>query len=382
MDEDLDLEQAEESAAALVADVAEETEQRPRGTLGNLPPTPAEASAALLAVGDLRGDSLMIGRDAEVSRLVQLLRSDRSAVLVGERGAGKSRLLREAYEILTGQRRRLDPSSGRTLGPAASSRVVLWIWQTSPIGDCLDELLTHLWARGLLVLPNLSAAGHAEMWEAAQRGETRLRQVIRAHAPNARAKKDAILASLRRCEALIFLDSLERVTPTAVAFWQAMQEHCVLAVATPEIERKDYLRRFWSGFVRVDVRALGAAEIGRVLEHYLQSYPILVSERQMYRRQVAAASAGNPGLLKNFLADAHRQRQVTLDEIRALGHADDAAYFNLGPLYVFALLGFTLAKIALHGSGPAELYIVLSVLAVVAILVIRIFRVFFVFRPR
>ncbi len=102
----------------------------------------------------------------------------------------------------------------------------------------------------------------------------------------------------------------------------------------------------------------------------------------MYRRQVAAASAGNPGLLKNFLADAHRQRQVTLDEIRALGHADDAAYFNLGPLYVFALLGFTLAKIALHGSGPAELYIVLSVLAVVAILVIRIFRVFFVFRPR
>ncbi|MBA3895127.1 MAG: hypothetical protein H0X69_15825 [Gemmatimonadales bacterium] len=167
-----------------------------------------------------------------------------------------------------------------------------------------------------------------------------------------------------------------------MAFWQAMQEHCVLAVATPAIDRKDYLRRFWSGFVRLDLQPLPAPAMRRLLEHYLQSYPILVSDRQMFRRQVLAASDGNCGLLKNLLSDAHRQRQVTLDEIRSLGQADESEHFNLGPLYVFALLGFTIAKLALHGAGSAELYVVLSVLAVVAILVIRVFRVFFIFRPR
>jgi hypothetical protein len=102
----------------------------------------------------------------------------------------------------------------------------------------------------------------------------------------------------------------------------------------------------------------------------------------MVGSRVLQASGGNPGLLESILADAREQRQVTLAEIRELGRADEADYFNLGPLYVFALIGFTLAKIILHGSGPAELYIVLSVFSVIMLLVIRDFRVFFIFRPR
>jgi hypothetical protein len=160
------------------------------------------------------------------------------------------------------------------------------------------------------------------------------------------------------------------------------EDRAALCVAAPEIERRDYLRRFWTGFVRLDLRPLPAPAMRRLLEHFLQTYPILISDRAMFRRQVLAVSAGNCGLLKNFLSDAQRQRQVTLEEIRALAAADDADWFNLGPLYVFSLLAFTVAKVVLHGSGPAELYIVLSVGAVVALLIIRIFRVFFVFRPR
>jgi hypothetical protein len=395
--EDEDLEEAREpevaTAEAVAAGVAAgaaaggdaETlapDTPPARPLGKLPPTPEQQASALLAAGDLRGDSLMVGREQELARLVQLLRAGRSAVVVGERGTGKSRLLREAYEVLTGQRRRLDPATRRVLGASAVPRVVIWLWQTMPIGDCLDELLTHLWVRGLLRLPALSEAGHAEMWQQAREGKTTLRKVIRAHAPNARAKKDAILASLRACEALLFIDALDRITPTGVAFFQALQEHAVLCVAAPEIERKEYLRRFWTGFVRLDLRPLPTPAMRRLLEHFLQTYPILISDRAMFRRQVLAVSAGNCGLLKNFLADAQCQRQVTLEEIRALAAADDADWFNLGPLYVFSLLAFTITKIALHGSGPAELYVVLSVGAVVALLVIRIFRVFFVFRPR
>jgi hypothetical protein len=178
------------------------------------------------------------------------------------------------------------------------------------------------------------------------------------------------------------LDSLERITPTVVAFLQALTEHAVLAVAMPEIEEKDYLRRFRAAFVRVDLEPLLRPAMERLVNHFLQTYPLYPSDRPMLRRQVLQATGGNPGLLESILEDAQRQKQVTLAEIRELGRADEADYFNLGPLYVFALIGFTLAKIILHGSGPAELYIVLSVFSVVMLLVIRVFRVFFVFRPR
>jgi hypothetical protein len=66
-----------------------------------------------------------------------------------------------------------------------------------------DEMLTHLWSRGLLRFPTLSDAAQAEMLKAAEAGELELRQVVRAHAPNSRAKKDAILTSLRHVRATI-----------------------------------------------------------------------------------------------------------------------------------------------------------------------------------
>jgi hypothetical protein len=147
-------------------------------------------------------------------------------------------------------------------------------------------------------------------------------------------------------------------------------------------EQKDYLRRLWAVFVRVEREPLPRPAMERLLNHFLETDPLYPGDRAMFRRQVLEASGGNPGLLKSILADAQKQRQVTLAEIRELGRADEADYFNLGPLYVFALIGFTLAKIILHASGPAELYIVLSVFSVVMLMVIRVFRVFFILRPR
>jgi hypothetical protein len=64
------------------------------------------------------------------------------------------------------------------------------------------------------------------------------------------------------------------------------------------------------------------------------------------------------------------------------GWANEVDYFNLRPLYVFAVIGFMLAKMILHRGGPAELYVVLSVFSVVMLLVIRVFWIFFIFRPR
>jgi hypothetical protein len=350
--------------------------------LGSVPPTPAEAAARLLERGDLLGDSLMLGRDAELARLVGVLRAGRNAVVVGERGVGKSRLLREAFEVLSGSRRRLDPGSGRVLEGGSGGAVVFWVWQTAPLGEMLDEMLTHLWSRGLLRFPTLSDAAHAEMLQAAEAGEIELRKLVRAHAPNSRAKRDAVLASLRPVRATLFLDQLERISPTAVAFLQALSEVATVATATPQIERKENLKRFWTGFVRVDLAPLAPATMARLLDHFLGTYPIYPTDRKLFRRQALAFSGGNPAHLKSVLSDAQRQKLIGVEENRGIGGRAESNYLNLGPLYVFGLLVFSLARIVTGGTAPQELYIILSVCSLVVLLVMRVFRVFFVFRPR
>ena len=78
------------------------------------------------------------------------------------------------------------------------------------------------------------------------------------------------------------------------------------------------------------------------------------------------------------------QRCVLLGQkrVRDLQARDDAPYFNLGLVYVFALIGLGAARILMIGTKDTDLYIVLTLFTVFGYLVFRVFRQFFMFQPR
>ncbi len=91
----------------------------------------------------------------------------------------------------------------------------------------------------------------------------------------------------------------------------------------------------------------------------------------MYRRQLALRSGGNPAALRSLLHHGRQQGIIPIAEIRDLLDIDTSGHFNMGLVYVFALLGASIAKVAMRGATSAEFYVLATIAAIVAMLVFR-----------
>src|SRR5512136_310315 len=102
-------------------------------------------SRALRTKGDLRDDAMLVGRVEELARLVDQLTRGRHTLLVGERGVGKTRLMREAVEVLSGKKRMIEDRGWKIEDGINEKRVVaVYIWHCAPLGDCLKEICCRL----------------------------------------------------------------------------------------------------------------------------------------------------------------------------------------------------------------------------------------------
>src|ERR1051325_10426146 len=94
-------------------------------------------------VEDLRHDTIFIGRPDQPFDLARKLRRGRHALLLGEKGSGKSRLIMEAKWILSGRVRRIEFSPyllARSRGKLAlhidpGQYKELFIEHSSPLGE-------------------------------------------------------------------------------------------------------------------------------------------------------------------------------------------------------------------------------------------------------
>ena len=83
-----------------------------------------------------------------------------------------------------------------------------------------------------------------------------------------------------------------------------------------------------------------------------------------------------------MMHDGAQSTLVTPQDVRDLQARDDAPFFNMGLIYVFALIGIGAMRVLMVGTGDTDLYVVLSLITVLGYLVIRVFRTFFMFQPR
>lgn len=331
-------------------------------------------------MNDLRLDDIMMGREEELRQLVRNLLDGRHTLLVGSKGIGKSRLMREAEMILRGERKRIDLSPhllGRLAGfltrPAPVNRRILFIVHTSPLTDCLKECCEqlHKWQElrinGETVLdPDWTAVKKM----LAGRGSVGLQNIV--------------IESLHAIEppCVIFLDSLDRVSPSHVGFLERLCTVSVVCAATVYMKEAFHFRKLWSAFHRIEIEPLSEEIAGKLIAHFLRTYNIRVIDRTLYAREILKAAGGNPFLIRNALWHGRQQRNITADEIRSLRRTEEGEYFNMGPVYIFGASFFTIFKIVSLGTDNKEFYIYFSALGFLVYLAFRVFRAFFLFRPQ
>jgi hypothetical protein len=329
---------------------------------------------------DLRQDQLFLGRADELYELTRNLQRGRHTLLVGEKGIGKTRLMLEAKNILSGRKQRIDLAAGinaRLRGNLAlrivpDQQKILSVDHPSPMGDCLREMAEQLYYNGDL---RFGALEGRRDWPAMKKHLSGLGSV---------KVQAAILEALSRSRPtyLIFLDNLDRISPAQQAFIESLLGIAVICTAVVQMKENFVFRRIWASFARVTLDALPEQICIQLIDYFFRNYPLHPIDPALYRREILKSANGNPFLIKNLLWHGSRQRRLSLEEIRSLRRVEEGAYFNMGPLYIFSAGIFTLFKIFSIGTDNREFYIYFSALGFLVYLIFRVFRTFFLFRPQ
>lgn len=306
-----------------------------------------------------------IGRGEELARLVHRLARGRHMLLVGPKGIGKSRLMREAVSVLSGDRPLITHS-----GPLQkTTRQTIVLTHCAPLGDLLRELLEKLHRHGGLALEGASLLS----WEAVRKMLTGRGSV---------ALQALALASLERQKSLVVLDDLDRMTPGHQDLIEGMLQRSVLCAAVSHLRDSVHFRKIWSSMTRIDIEPLPETAAEELARRLIEQHTMRGHSGELFLREVVRSGAGNPHKIGSLVYHGSREQPLRARDIREFRREHASELFNMGPIYIFTASVFTLYKIFSIGLDNRESYIYFSALGFLVYFAFRIFRNFFLFRPQ
>jgi hypothetical protein len=285
--------------------------------------------------------------------------------LVGPKGIGKSRLMREAVSVLSGRQTLITHR-----GPLQkTTRSTIVIVHCAPVGDLVRELLQNLHRSGALALDG--AAGLS--WDGVRKvlagqGSVRL--------------QDLALQSLEGRKFLVVLDDLDRITPSHQQLIEGMISRAAVCAAVSQVRDAVHFRSIWSSMTRIDIEPLTETASEELARRLIERHGVARASSELLLREVVHAGAGNPHRIMSLVWHGSRERPLHPRDIRALRRQQGAELFNMGPVYIFAASVFTLYKIFSIGLDNRESYIYFSALGFLVYFAFRVFRNFFIFRPQ
>jgi hypothetical protein len=325
--------------------------------------------------GDLRDDAVLVGRTEELSMLIDQLSRGRHTLLVGERGVGKTRLMREAVAVVSGKKKLIENRGWMIEDPGKKERLVpVYVWHCAPLGDCLKEICCRLYQHADLRTDALGDVDVRE-WAEVKKRLTGLGAV---------GIQNLVFESLEKSafRYVFFFDSLDRISPAHQQFLEKLLSLSVVCAAVVRLKEGTSFKKIWASFARLPVLPLRDEDSARLIRVLLGAHRVHVIDRGLYSRQIIKAANGNPFHIRNMLWHGSLERKLGDEEIRSLQRVEEGEWMNMGPAYIFIASVFTLFKIFSIGTERSEFYVYFSALGFLVYLTFRVFRTFFLFRPQ
>ena len=336
-------------------------------------------------------DPIRLGNGHVLASLVDRAVFGRHTLLLGPEGVGKTRILEDLAAVVSGRRILLDGDAQRRVRRttvtmpqgAGEAFTLVYVAEAGPHGRLVDSLAQAFHDLGILALPDVPLAMRAGA--CAETAWPEVKKVLR----TVDDRQQAVVASLhdlaeggRAPRLLVVLDALDRASSTQGLFLRELQQRVTVIGAARTLPASRSLRTFFATFGQIRVDPLGAPHVAALFEYFVSRYAVACADHRHYRREVLRRADGNPAVLRAMMHDGAQSRLVSDQDVRDLQARDDAPFFNLGLVYVFAIIGLGALRVLMVGARDTDLYVVLSLVTVLGYLVIRVFRAFFMFQPR
>jgi hypothetical protein len=172
---------------------------------------------------------------------------------------------------------------------------------------------------------------------------------------------------------VIYLDHMDRVTPSQRAVLEALFEAVTIVGATINKQNSGHLAKLWWSFKVLEVEPLSKPAAEALMDDYLATHTVLIQNRKMFRRQALQAAGGNPQALLDILENAGKERVVDRQYIREeVQHDAGRKKISLAPLILVFLACIAASRYIARGAGQQDLMILSSVVYVF----IMVFRPF------
>jgi len=335
---------------------------------------------------DLLHDDHFIGRADDLYNLVHNLTSGLHSLLMGDRGVGKSRLMKEAYGVISGDIKKIDFSSSSKYNRRQQSsmrinydkHLCIYIYKAKPASILYKSLLKELFNEELLYIKDIP--------EDSDIFDMSFNDLKREHLKGGNSTYSRVIVdTLRHNESkniILFFDDLTRMSPSYKAFFESIMLHSTICTGVNRIKNKLYLKKIWSSFIVKEIEPLSKHQASLLIDYFYSNYDIRVIDRADLKKEILRAAGGNPFYIKNFLWRSYSDDHSADDLIYSTRDSDENNFLNLGPFYAIFLMLTSLMKIFSIGTSSRSFYIYTSALGFIGYMIFRLFRSFFKFRPQ
>lgn len=288
---------------------------------------------------------VVVGRDELLPEIFNEVKKGKHILLVGDVGIGKSTALESLYEAFT----------------AKGGKSIL-VTQTNPMKGCVEDMIEELHRNHDLELYEYETEHLKPSMEWRKLKRMLQRMVVKDSSSIVlRSLQDAAKKGSPPKKYVVFLDHLEKITPTQEAFFTALSHHTVLVGATDEKKASKHLKKVWWIFKEIQVPALDDAEIREIAGRYIDKTGLLVEDRELLLTTIAKESRGNSLACANILAEYRGEKCISKAHIREFHGQAGVQYVDLTPLLLIVIVIGVATRYLALGMDDRTLYMLAGI---------------------
>ena len=299
----------------------------------------------------------LVGRQPEARAILHALEQNRSVLLTGASGVGKTALLTT-----------LDPLI-RDMG------VVVWIDHIAPWGAALSELFTQLHdARALG--DQLDTPQRYTSIEDDRKGWNKRHT-------NSELKAKAFLRTFEQWQSnhtrvTLIVDDVSGLSPTITPWLVAWTAHANLIVCTtPDVLGKNGTKRFWKTLENIYLQPLNQTQSRQFITELIAKHHVVARDPDVYLERVVSLSQGIPGEAQRLVKYHSAETIIDASSSLSLGQtfaAREERGVALAPIIVaFAALSLAWRYIA-RAQGDMNAYVLSGIVMAAAAIITTLGR--------